>query len=72
MNTRLEDRAFLAGDYSIADMACVGWISPWERQGETFEDFPHLKRWLDAIYARPAVETRTGGACCRCAAGFDA
>jgi GST-like protein len=55
MNTRLKDRRFLAGAYSIADMACVGWIRHAERQGETFADFPHLKRWLDAVRARPAV-----------------
>jgi GST-like protein len=55
MNTRLKDRRFLAGAYSIADMACVSWIRHAERQGETFSDFPHLKRWLDAVRARPAV-----------------
>ena len=55
MNTRLKDRRFLAGAYSIADMACVSWIRHAERQGEAFADFPHLKRWLDAVRARPAV-----------------
>ena len=40
MNTRLKDRRFLAGAYSIADMACVGWIRLFERQGETFASFP--------------------------------
>ena len=56
MNTRLKDRRFLAGAYSIADMACVGWIRLFERQGETFAGFPHLKRWLAAVRARPAVQ----------------
>jgi GST-like protein len=56
MDTRLKDRRFLAGPYSIADMACVGWIRLFERQGETFKTFPHLKRWLDAVRARPAVQ----------------
>lgn len=55
MNTRLKDRRFLAGAYSIADMACVSWIRHAERQGEAFADFPHLKRWLDTVRARPAV-----------------
>jgi GST-like protein len=55
MNTRLKDEEFLAGRYSIADMACVGWIRLAERQGETFARFPNLKRWLDAVRARPAV-----------------
>jgi GST-like protein len=61
MNTRLKDRRFLAGHYSIADMACVGWIRLFERQqekegGETFAGFPHLKRWLATVRARPAVQ----------------
>jgi len=55
MNTRLKDRPFLAGRYSIADMACVGWIRLAERQGETFDAFPHIKRWLATVRARPAV-----------------
>lgn len=56
MNTRLKDREFLAGDYSIADIACVGWAKLWERQGQKIEEFPHLKRWLEAVLARPAVQ----------------
>jgi GST-like protein len=55
MNTRLADREFLAGKYSIADMACVGWASRWERQGQDIAQFPHVKRWLDTMLARPAV-----------------
>ena len=47
---------FLAGDYSIADMACYPWIVPYERQGQKLADFPHLKRWFEAIEARPAVQ----------------
>ncbi len=56
MNTRLEERDFLAGHYSIADMACVGWIRLAERHGEDFAAFPHLKRWLATVRARPAVK----------------
>jgi GST-like protein len=56
LNTRLADRAYVAGDYSIADIAIYPWIVPYERQGQKLEDFPHLKRWFDAIKARPAVE----------------
>lgn len=55
MNKRLADRPFLAGDYSIADMASYPWVVPYERQGQKLEDFPHLKRWFDAITARPAT-----------------
>ena len=36
-------------------MACYPWVVPWERQGQNIADFPHLKRWLEAIKARPAV-----------------
>jgi GST-like protein len=55
MNKRLADHDYLAGEYSIADMACYPWVVPWERQGQKIADFPHLKRWLEAIAARPAV-----------------
>ncbi|MFI5015596.1 MAG: glutathione S-transferase N-terminal domain-containing protein [Hyphomicrobiales bacterium] len=56
MNKRLADREFLAGPYSIADMACVGWARGYERQGIEIAEFPHVKRWLDTLMARPAVE----------------
>lgn len=56
MNIRLKDRPFLAGKYSIADIACVGWASRWERQGQDINEFPHLKRWLETVMARPAVQ----------------
>ena len=55
MNKRLADHEYLAGEYSIADMACYPWVVPWERQGQKMSDFPHLKRWLEAIAKRPAV-----------------
>jgi GST-like protein len=56
MNKRLADREFLAGKYSIADMACVGWANLWKRQDQNIDDFPHLKRWLETVKARPAVQ----------------
>lgn len=56
MNKRLEDRPFLAGEYSIADIACYPWVIPYERQGQNLEEFPHLKRWFEAMKARPAVQ----------------
>jgi GST-like protein len=55
MNRRLGDREFLAGTYSIADMACYPWVVPHERQGMNLNDFPNLKRWFEAIKARPAT-----------------
>jgi GST-like protein len=56
MNKRLADRDYLAGEYSIADMASYPWVVPWERQGQNIGDFPHLKKWLEAIAAREAVK----------------
>lgn len=56
MNRRLADRDFLAGDYSIADMASIGWTRSYKNQGQDLEDFPHLKRWFETVMARPAVE----------------
>jgi GST-like protein len=55
LNRRLADREFIAGDYSIADMACYPWTVSHERQSQDLNDFPHLKRWFEAIRARPAT-----------------
>ena len=55
LNKRLADRDYIAGEYSIADMACYPWVQP-ERQSQNIDDFPHLKRWKAAIAARPAVQ----------------
>ena len=62
----------IAGAYSIADMASVGWIRHAERQGESFAEFPHLKRWLDEVRARSAVElnSRTVCRCASCSASM--
>jgi GST-like protein len=54
LNKRLADCEFIVGEYSIADIASYPWVRP-ERQQQKIEDFPHLKRWLDAIKARPAT-----------------
>jgi GST-like protein len=55
LNGRLKDRPFIAGDYSIADMASWPWIHP-EGQGQSLSEFPHLKRWHEEVKARPAVQ----------------
>jgi GST-like protein len=55
LDHRLKDREFMAGDYSIADMASYPWTTAYERMGQKIEDFPNLKRWQDAIKARPAT-----------------
>ncbi len=56
LNKRLADREFVAGAYSIADMASYPWIVPYERQQQDLDDFPNLKRWFETIKARPAVQ----------------
>jgi len=56
LDQRLADRDYVAGDYSIADMAIYPWIVPYKKQMQSLEDFPHLKRWFERIAARPAVE----------------
>jgi len=55
LNKRLAGRAFIAGEYSIADMAAYPWIVPYEAQGQNLDDFPDLKRWFETIKARPAT-----------------
>jgi GSH-dependent disulfide-bond oxidoreductase len=56
MDRRLSDREYLAGDYSVADIACYGWANRWDWQGQKIEEFSHLKAWLDRVGARPAVQ----------------
>ncbi|MBW4699293.1 MAG: glutathione S-transferase N-terminal domain-containing protein [Aphanocapsa lilacina HA4352-LM1] len=55
LDRRLAGRDYLAGDYSIADMACYPWVVPYERQQQNLEDFANLKRWFIRIGGRPAV-----------------
>jgi GST-like protein len=55
LNKRLADRGFVAGDYSIADMAAYPWTVSHESQSQKLEDFPHLKRWFESIKSRPAT-----------------
>ena len=56
LNTRLADRPFMAGEYSIADMATWPWVFR-EFQGRSvLADFPHVARWWDAVASRPAVQ----------------
>ncbi len=56
LDRRLSDRSYIAGDYSIADMAAYPWIVSHKRQQQELGDFPHLERWFNVIRARPAVE----------------
>ncbi|MBW4563583.1 MAG: glutathione S-transferase N-terminal domain-containing protein [Mojavia pulchra JT2-VF2] len=55
LDKRLADREFVAGVYSIADIAAYPWIALYERQNQNLEDFPNLKRWFETINARPAT-----------------
>jgi len=56
LDKRLSDHPFIAGKYSIADMATYPWIVPHERQGQRLDDFPHLQRWFEGMRERPAVQ----------------
>jgi GSH-dependent disulfide-bond oxidoreductase len=60
MDRRLAGREFLGGDYSIADMACYGWVVPHKRQGQNLDDVPNLKRWFENRRA-PRGRARHGG-----------
>jgi GST-like protein len=55
MDRRLHDVEYLAGEYSIADIACWPWVVSHERQGQNLDDFKEVKRWFEAIRERPAV-----------------
>jgi GSH-dependent disulfide-bond oxidoreductase len=56
MERRLDGRDYLAGDYSIADIACFAWVRIHKMANQTLDDLPRLSRWYAAIRARPAVE----------------
>ena len=56
MNDHLKDHAYLADEYSIADIATYPWVARYEWYKTDLNDFPHVKRWFDAISARPAVQ----------------
>jgi len=56
MDTRLADHEYLAGDYSIADIACFPWVMQHDWAGLDISNLPHLSRWLAAIGQRPAVQ----------------
>lgn len=56
LDTRLADRAFVAGEYSIADMAIYPWIVPHKNQGQDLLDFPNLARWFAVMRARDGVK----------------
>jgi GST-like protein len=55
LNKQLAGRDYIAGDYSIADMATYPWIRPYKNQGQDLAEFPHIERWYQRMRARPAV-----------------
>ncbi len=56
LDKRLADREFVAGPYSIADMAIWPWARGWERQNQDIAEFPNMAAWLDRVWERPAVK----------------
>ncbi len=56
LDRRLAGRDYVAGEYSIADMAIFPWAKHWERQGQEIAQFPNMATWLERMAARPAVQ----------------
>ncbi|MEY4376061.1 MAG: glutathione S-transferase [Pseudomonadota bacterium] len=56
MDQQLARHEYLAGDYSIADMAAWPWVVRWDWQGQNLDDHPNVKRWFEAVGARPGVQ----------------
>ena len=56
LDRQLEGREYVAGDYSIADIAIFPWTRTYERQHVTIEDYPNVVRWRKTMFARPAVQ----------------
>ena len=56
LERRLDEKEYLAGDYSIADIAVFPWTLSFERQGQSLDDYPNVKHWFEVINARPAVK----------------
>lgn len=60
LDHRLGEADYLAGNYSVADMATYPWIRPHKWQGQSLDDYPNLQRWYSAVRARPAVTRAVG------------
>ncbi|MFD1197609.1 glutathione S-transferase N-terminal domain-containing protein [Brucella gallinifaecis] len=56
LNRQLEGKDYITGEYSIADMASIGWVNAYKNYDQKLEDFPNLKRWHEIMNARPAVQ----------------
>ena len=55
LNRRLAEHEYMAGDYSIADMASYPWVRPYKNQGQNLAEFPNLEKWFQRLHDRPAV-----------------
>jgi GST-like protein len=55
LDRQLAGKDYIAGDYSIADIASIGWAQGWEKQGQDINAFPNVKAWIERMNARPAV-----------------
>ena len=62
LDTQLEGKDYICGDFSIADIATWGWASLWKRQEQSMDDKPHMKAWLDRMKARDGVQAGRGRA----------
>jgi len=58
LDTQLEGKDYIAGEFSIADLACIGWARGWERQGMDLKEFPNVAAWIERVSNRPG--TRKG------------
>ena len=56
LNQQLQDKEFICGDYSIADIATYPWVAVYESQGLTLDNHPNLKRWAETVQQRSAVQ----------------
>ncbi len=56
LDKQLQDNEFICGDYSIADVATYPWVAIYEFLGLTLDNYPNLKRWVDMVQQRPAVQ----------------
>ena len=55
LEKQLAGKEYVCGDYSIVDMACVGWARGWERQDIQSAEFPNVMAWIDRVSSRPAA-----------------
>lgn len=55
LDRQLAQSDYIAGDYSVADIACLPWARAWERQGIDLDEFVHVRRWIETLEARPGV-----------------